>query len=233
MNNTDENTNAGKEQLNLIKQMLAWQKEEKLENYIELNRFVEPGQILFAGSSLAENFPVNELLNSYDKRYIVYNRGIGGDIISGLLGSMNERIFDLKPSKIFINIGTNDINEPDFTEDNLLDNYNRVLKQVIQQLPATKIYILSYYPVNSNIKSRIPEDVLKAMFARRTNSVINRLNRRLEDLADKLNCTYIDVHSILLDAEGNLDQKYTVEGIHLKPNAYEVILKILVTYFED
>lgn len=233
MKNPDENVNAGTQQLNLIKQMSAWQKEEKLDNYKELNRFVKPGQILFVGSSLAEQFPVNELLNNYDKRYIVYNRGIGGDIISGLLGSMNERIFDLQPSKIFINIGTNDINEPDFTEGDLLENYNRVLRQIIQKLPGTKIYILSYYPVNSNIESQIPEEVSKAMFVRRTNSVINQLNRRLENLANELHCIYIDVHSILLDAEGNLDQKYTVEGIHLKLNAYEVILKVLVTYFED
>ena len=232
MKNPDENAKAGAEQMNLIKQMSAWQREEKLDNYKELNRFAKPGQILFVGSSLAEQFPVNELLNSYDKRYIVYNRGIGGDIISGLLGSMNERIFDLQPSKIFINIGTNDINEPDFTEGDLLENYNRVLKQIIQKLPETKIYILSYYPVNTNIESRIPEEVSKTMFVRRTNSVINQLNRRLENLANELHCTYIDVHSILLDAEGNLDQKYTVEGIHLKPNAYEVILKVLVAYFE-
>ena len=232
MKNPDKNLNVGAEQLNLIKQMSVWQKEEKLANYKELNRYVKQGQILFVGSSLAEQFPVNELLNSYDKRYIVYNRGIGGDIISGLLGSMNERIFDLQPSKIFINIGTNDINEPDFTEGDLLENYNRVLKQIIQKLPETKIYILSYYPVNSNIESQIPEEVSKAMFVRRTNSVINLLNRRLENLANELHCTYIDVHSILIDAEGNLDQKYTVEGIHLKPNAYEVILKVLVAYFE-
>ncbi len=233
MKNPDENANAGIEQLNLIKQMMAWQREEKLENYKELNRFVKPGQILFVGSSLAEQFPVNELLNSYEKRYIVYNRGIGGDIISGLQGAMNERIFDLQPSKIFINIGTNDMNEPDFTEDALLEKYNQVLMQIIQRLPETKIYILSYYPVNSNIKSRIPEEVSKAMFAQRTNTVINQLNRRLENMAHELHCNYIDVHSILLDAEGNLDQKYTVEGIHLKPNAYAVILKILAAYFED
>ena len=233
MKNPDENAKAGAEQMNLIKQMSAWQREEKLDNYKELNRFAKPGQILFVGSSLAEQFPVNELLNSYDKRYIVYNRGIGGDIISGLLGSMNERIFDLQPSKIFINIGTNDINEPDFTEGDLLENYNRVLKQIIQKLPGTKIYILSYYPVNTNIESRIPEEVSKTMFVRRTNSVINQLNRRLENLANEWHCTYIDVHSILLDAEGNLDQKYTVEGLHLKPNAYEVILKVLAEYFDD
>ena len=233
MKNSDKNLNVGAEQLNLIKQMSAWQKEEKLANYKELNRYVKQGQILFVGSSLAEQFPVNELLNSYDKRYIVYNRGIGGDIISGLLGAMNERIFDLQPFKIFINIGTNDIDEPDFTEDDLLEKYSRVLKQIIQRLPETKIYILSYYPVNSNIKSRIPEEVSIAMFAHRTNTVINQLNRRLENMAHELHCNYIDVHSILLDSEGNLDPKYTVEGIHLKPNGYEVILKVLAAYFED
>ena len=49
MKNPDKNLNVGAEQLNLIKQMSVWQKEEKLANYKELNRYVKQGQILFVG----------------------------------------------------------------------------------------------------------------------------------------------------------------------------------------
>ena len=40
----------------------AREKADKLERYRRLNKFVKPGQILFVGSSLMEQFPILELL---------------------------------------------------------------------------------------------------------------------------------------------------------------------------
>lgn len=40
----------------------AAEKADKLERYRRLNKFVKPGQILFVGSSLMEQFPILELL---------------------------------------------------------------------------------------------------------------------------------------------------------------------------
>jgi lysophospholipase L1-like esterase len=205
--------------------------EEKLLYFSELNKLAKMGQILFAGSSLAENFPVNELLNSMDKRYIVYNRGISGDTTNGLIGTMEECIFELSPSKIFINIGTNDMNEQSYVEDILINNYKNILLKIRERLPQTKIYVLSYYPVNSGKTSSLTKEIKEVMFATRTNKAINHVNLRLIELAEELNCEYIDVHSILLDDVGNLDEKYTLEGIHLKPNAYNVVLNTIVKFF--
>lgn len=123
------------------------------------------------------------------------------------------------------------MNEPSYVEDILIDNYKHILLQIKERLPQTKIYIMSYYPVNSNKKSGLNEEIKKAMFATRTNKAINKANLRLETLAKELSCGYIDVHSILLDNIKNLDEKYTLEGIHLKPNAYEVVLNTLIKYF--
>lgn len=202
----------------------------RVESYRLLNQFVRKGQIVLAGSSLAEQFPVNELLNQTENRYIVYNRGISGDTTYDLLNTMNECIFDLEPSKIFINIGTNDIGRADYSEDTLIQNYISILAQIKERLPQSIIYVLSYYPVNSDL-AFIPEEQRKSMFATRTNEAINRANERVMCMASDLGCEYIDVHSILLNSMGSLDEKYTVEGIHLYPNAYQLILQTLIRYF--
>ncbi len=52
-----------------------------------------------------EMFPVEDFLREDNSKQIIYNRGIGGFVTDDMLQNMNEQIFDLQPSAIFINIG--------------------------------------------------------------------------------------------------------------------------------
>ena len=52
--------------------------ERKVRNYQEKNKTIIPGQILFAGSSLMEMFPIEEMTQEKNPEVTVYNRGIGG-----------------------------------------------------------------------------------------------------------------------------------------------------------
>ncbi len=106
------------------------EKNDKLERYRHLNKFVKKGQILFTGSSLMEQFPINEIAMTNGIDAIIYNRGIGGYTIPEMLDAMDEQIFALEPSKIFINIGTNDISREDETIEMLIDDYRKVLLQI-------------------------------------------------------------------------------------------------------
>ena len=97
-------------------QMAAHMKKEqagKVRSYRALNRVAKKGQILFTGSSLMEQFPVAELAASHDLGKTVYNRGIGGTTTEDFLREIDTVLFDLEPSVVFINIGTNDIREWD------------------------------------------------------------------------------------------------------------------------
>ena len=125
------------------------EKQLKLERYRRLNRLVRPGQILLAGSSLMELFPAGELLESRGIRLplAVYNRGISGFTTAELLENMDVCVCALQPSKIFINIGTNDLNGPDYAEEALIRNYRKILEGIREQLPGTKLYVMAYYPV--------------------------------------------------------------------------------------
>jgi lysophospholipase L1-like esterase len=211
----------------------AWNREriEKILRFKQLNLYARKGQIVFAGSSLAEQFPINELLQNLEARYIIYNRGIGGDVTSNLLDDIETCILDLCPSKLFINIGSNDIGTLDYKEDNLIANYEKILKQVKYRLPNTQVYLLSYYPVNPHKESHISEEDKFAMFKSRTNNAISSANKRVKQLAEQYDYTYINVLPPLLDQEGNLKSEYTVEGIHMWPDAYQKVLEILLNYF--
>ena len=54
------------------------EKEDKLARFRHLNPYVRKGQILFAGSSLMEQFPIYEFLLDFQLPYTIYNRGVGG-----------------------------------------------------------------------------------------------------------------------------------------------------------
>ena len=201
----------------------------KVHNFHCLNALARKGETVFVGSSLCELFPISEMLQNIEPRIRVYNRGIGGDVTDGLLQRMEESIFELEPKKIFINIGTNDISRPDYTRERLLAQYRKILEQIQARLPDTKIYILSYYPVNRELPG-VDFAQVAEMFGARTNEELRAVNAELQTLAASLGCTYIDVFDCLTDENGNLRAEYTIEGMHMYANGYAVVLERLLPY---
>lgn len=228
----DSQKSAGNDFMEQMKAMMAAQQKTRTLSYHLLNKLAKKGQIIFVGSSLAEQFPVNEMLQNYDKRYLVYNRGVSGDVTEGLLTRMEECVFELEPSKIFINIGTNDMNGPEYSLARLMANYEKILLQIRSRLPDAKIYMLSYYPVNPDLES-VPAPQRSMMFQTRTNHALRNANQIVVALADKHGHTYIDLFDKLLDDQDRLREGYTIEGMHLYPNAYQVILDELIRYFDE
>ena len=86
----------------------------KIRNFGYLNQGALKGQILFTGSSLMEMFPVCEIARSQGIEQVIYNRGVGGLNTDEFLDNIDTLLLDLEPSKIFINIGTNDITKERF-----------------------------------------------------------------------------------------------------------------------
>ena len=77
---------------------------DRVMRFRYLNEFVKPGQILFAGSSLMEQFPIQEFVADFDLPLTIYNRGVGGFTTSEMLACMQDCVYALRPAYIFINI---------------------------------------------------------------------------------------------------------------------------------
>lgn len=219
----------------IFKQLILEQeiklKLEKIERFRKLNPFVVENQILFVGSSLMEQFPINEFLLDFHLSYTIYNRGVGGFTTNELLSNMHECIFDLKPKYIFINIGTNDMNDPQYDVETLILNYTEILRQIQANLPHAKIYLLAYYPINAEAGENHP--IMKHLLKVRTNQRINEANHRFEKLAKNMNLTYLDLNKNIMDENGNLKAEYTIEGMHMYANGYKMILDELLPILEN
>lgn len=215
--------------MDFFKELMHREQQDKLERYRILNQNVKKGEILFTGSSLMEQFPVNELLMTNGMNQVIYNRGIGGFTTTDMLQHMEEMIFGTEPSRIFINIGTNDIGSPDYQLEALLERYEEIIVRIQERLPEAEINMMAYYPVNETDK--IPEGEWgKTAFVTRTNENINIANAAVENLAAKKGCRFINVNEGLADERGKLKKEYTIEGIHMYANGYQVVLQNLKKY---
>lgn len=214
---------------------IQWQREkdEKVKKYSILNTLALKGQTVLAGSSLMEFFPVNELQQTLEKQTVIYNRGIAGYVTRELLESLEECVLELAPSRLFINIGTNDISSVDgeYELGKLLANYNEILTRIGERLPECKVYVMAYYPVNAKADFPGMDEEMRANYFRtRTNAALLEANRAVEELALKHGYLFINVNEGLTDEEGNLKEEYTMDGVHMYGNGYAVVLDNLKKY---
>lgn len=204
-------------------------KEMKIERYCLENQTVQYGETVFAGSSLMEMFPINKLLEEHNDSSIIYNRGIGGFISEELLEAIDVCILDLKPSKVFINIGTNDLSRESISIDSLMDHYDKILTQIEKALPGVTIYLMAYYPVNYEAAA----ENLKACLRIRTNEKLRAANVQVEKLARKHGQRYIDLNKNLTDEQGRLKAEYTIEGLHINEDGYRVVYDDIMAYVKE
>lgn len=171
-----------------------------------MNTYSGHGKIIFLGDSLTDIAEWNELLNNPN----VLNRGISYDTTSGALNRISE-ITRLKPSKIFIMLGINDIGKG-LTSRNIINNYSKILESIKENSPDTIIYIQSVLPIN------------KDLFKTTTNSKeIIELNNSLKELCKNFDIKYIDLYSLFtLPNENKLYNEYTVDGLHINGKGYIV-----------
>jgi hypothetical protein len=111
---------------------IVWTKEYKVERYRKMNKDIKKGSVLFAGSSLMEMFPIEQFAAEDKLPVTVYNRGIGGFITDELIKVMDVCILDLEPTKLFINIGTNDLSDSRIEMSTVMKNYEYILRETIR-----------------------------------------------------------------------------------------------------
>lgn len=163
-------------------------------------------EIVFLGNSLTEAGEWQEL---FPDKHVV-NRGISGDVTFGIYARLDE-VVSSKPEKIFLLSGVNDIKRG-IPTDIIAASFQRILNYIKEKSPSTKIYLESTFPVN--------EGMLNASYSKVKNSLVIELNNRLKTIAEQSNVTFIDLHPLLSDENGQLKKDYTTDGIHIWPDTY-------------
>lgn len=187
---------------------------EKVAQFEKENEEHPYYDIVFIGDSLTDSYDVNEAFPSY----IVANRGIGGDTTTGVIKRMNVSIYDVNPKLVVILIGANDVLQGR-SDNYILNNCSKIIDMIQQHCPDTKILIQSFYPLSTGWEKAA--------------ATMQRLNPEMIEVAERYNCTYVDVYSALVDEGGAyLNPAYTEDGVHLNSAGQAVVTEVLSPYIE-
>ena len=173
-------------------------------------------EIIFLGNSITAGGIWTELFQ--DLR--IKNRGISGDVTDGILYRLKE-VTESNPEKIFIMIGVNDLSKGK-SKAYILSNYQKIIDEILNDSPETKIYIQSILPVNDGF------DYFKN-HTNKTDSILS-LNESLIKIADEQGLTYIDLFSSFANEDLKLKKEYTFDGLHLNGQGYLLWKSIVEKY---
>jgi len=194
------------------------------KNISELDFFTKfykvDNQILFAGDSWIAKGNWKERLNIPN----VFTQGEGGITTYQFFMKFNNKIVG-KPHKVFFLLGVNDIVKG-APEEFIMENYHRILYELKAKSPLTEIYVISLFPVRSEL---LVSDALLYL----TNEKINALNFTLKEFTETFGINYVDVNSLLKDSSGEADSLYTIDGIHLSEQGYERIMPIIEAHVKN
>lgn len=155
------------------------------------------GGIVFIGDSITHIGKWELLFPSLPIR----NFGIAGERSVHLLGR-TAPVVTLKPSKIFILIGTNDLGVGIDIEE-IASNIAALVDRFRSELPDCRIHLQSVMPRQRRFATKVKE-----------------LNARLRAIADQRQVRYIDLCPALDDGTGQLKAAYTTDQLHLNGAGY-------------
>ena len=179
--------------------------ESKYEIYREENEKYDDYEVdvAFLGDSLTDGYD----LAKYYPNIVTANRGIGGETSYGLEGRMALSVYDLKPKVAVMLIGGNNL-------DTMLDNYENLLIGMRDNLPETKVVLVSLTAMGRDW-------AFKNKIAAYNNVVIKKR-------AAKYGFEFVDVYTPLFDeTTGELNSSYTNDGVHFNESGYRVVTDAL------
>jgi lysophospholipase L1-like esterase len=162
--------------------------------------------IVFLGDSLTEGFD----LEHYFKIKNLRNRGISGDTTYQVRYRLEE-ILKARPERLFLMIGINDFFQGT-DQITILRHIAAILLEFQQLSPKTEIFVQSILPVNT----------AATMSDENFNISIFSLNDGLRLICRESHIQFVDIYGDFLDDNGELAEKYTIDGVHLSKEGYDL-----------
>lgn len=180
----------------------------------ELAAAAAPGGVAVLGDSLTERAEWWELLGRP-----VANRGIAGDTIADVRARLDD-VVALAPRVVFVLIGVNDLLAGAAPEV-VAGDHAALLAELRRRLPGARIVAQSLLPIRDDIVAR--DESL-------TTATVQRANRLLARGAAAAGADWLDVAAGLAGAGGELDPRFSSDGIHLSAAGYRVWAEALRRY---
>ena len=172
---------------------------------------------VFMGDSITEGWVNNDPKFFTNNNFV--GRGISGQTTSQMLLRFREDVINLKPKKVVILAGTNDIaqNNGPISLDKIFGNIISMAE--LAKANKIKVVICSVLPAYDYPWRKGLEPANKVI----------ALNELLKDYAIKNHISYVDYHTPLKDKDNGLPIELAPDGIHPNKIGYEKMEKILMS----
>ena len=171
---------------------------------------------LFVGDSIFTGFAAFEYLPVEN---VFAQVGLNPDSI--MTKKINEvTVFEkaaaMQPERICIMLGTNGLAFLDV--DYMAQNMRKVVDQLRAVCPDTEIALISIPPVTEEHEKENPENI----------PLIMKYNSAVRDVAEDIECRFIDIYSALTDEKGYFAKEYAeVDGLHFVGITYKLVLTMI------
>lgn len=183
---------------------------------------------ILLGDSLSLWFP-SHLLPT-DRTWL--NQGISGETSYGVLKRI-KLLDKTRPRIIFLMIGINDLIRG-VSDETVLANQREIVRYLKQAHPTTRIVMqsilphggdrtLKQYAALSSVHTSEPQQppVWVERLPYLSNTMIRTLNQRLAIVAQEEGAEFLDLHPLFVDSQGNLQDRFTTDGLHLSLAGYQ------------
>jgi lysophospholipase L1-like esterase len=182
----------------------------------QLMQLQNTNPIVLMGDSITEFWKVND--EAFFTSNNLINRGISGQTTPQMLLRFRQDVINLKPSKVVILAGINDIaeNTGPISLEGIFGNIVSMVE--LSKANNIKVVLCSVLPSNKfNWNPKIePADKVIA------------LNRLIKGYASKNKISFVDYYSSMVDANKGLDIKYGEDGVHPNLNGYKLMESLLL-----
>ncbi len=167
---------------------------------------MEKKNVVFIGDSLTEFFDWQGRFPAYK----VFNLGISGETVEGLLGRMESILRVIQnegrgPDVIFVMTGINNLAMEDYE---ILGSYRQAITALAAAFGNATLVIQSILPVRLSWID---------------NTIIQQLNKSLKQMAEDFKAEYLDLYHLFISPGYGPDKAYLLDdGVHVSGKGYEV-----------
>jgi len=220
---------------------------DQLQDWNQLGRYhqaneqlkqqpVPSGRVVFMGDSITDFWTLPESFPG--KPYV--NRGIGGQVTAQMLVRMYPDVLNLKPAAMVLLAGTNDVARNNGPVTLAMIEEDIMAMTELAQLHGIKVLLSSVTPISDypylSQQNGPPAPAVpggrgapprQKMTEGRPPSDILKLNAWMKEYAAKVNATYVDYFSAMVDDRGWLKDGISADGLHPNAEGYKIMTAIL------
>ncbi len=167
-----------------------------------LRKWEHSADVVFFGDSITRGGDFHQAFPSAK----VINLGSTGDTLTGMMYRVaTVKLFS--PQKIFFMGGINGLTNMNMSL--CAKQYAQLLDALREAVPDAEIYVHSVLPI-----ARSKEKLYW------NNRTIEAFNEAIKKIADSRSIPFVDLYGVYVK-DGSMNPALTVDGIHLKPEAYQ------------